>query len=78
MYMIYWTVTETDARIHHAREFATDDLRAALHFMESLRMQQRTGEAIAFITMCSENPDAVGPAGATDPGADYQWKKRRP
>lgn len=77
MYMIYWTVMETDTRTHHAREFAEDDLRSALQFMESLRAQQRAGESVGFITMCSENPNAVGPAGVADPAPDYQWKKRR-
>lgn len=77
MYMIYWTTTAPEARSHHAQEFTGDDLRAALQFMESLRNRQRAGEALGFITMCAENPNAVGPAGAADPHADYQWKKRR-
>lgn len=78
MYMVYWTVMETDARTHHAKEFASNDMRSALHFLEQLRTQQRAGETIGFITMCSENPNAVGHPGAAEPSPDYQWKKRRP
>jgi hypothetical protein len=45
--------------------------------MEALRARQRAGEALRFITMCSEHPDAVGHPGVDVTGPDYNWKKRR-
>lgn len=78
MYMVYWSVGGGGATTARAQEFSSDEMGAAMHFMEALRIRQRAGEAIRFISMCSENPDAVGLAGVAEPGADYQWKKRRP
>jgi len=75
MYMVYWT--EAGAPCAHGREFATDQMSAALHFMESLRARQRAGEHIRFVTMASEHPQAVGHPGAADPAPGYDWKKRR-
>ena len=49
----------------------------AMKWMEELRTRQRAGEGVCFVTMSSENPDAVGPPGVADPAADYNWKKRR-
>lgn len=76
MYMVYWSV-EADGLAAHAKAFASGDMGAAMHFMEQLRIRQRAGEAIRFVTMCSENPHVVGHAGVADPAADYNWKKRR-
>lgn len=73
MYMVYWT-TDDGA---HGRSFASDDMTAALKFMEELRTRQREGEPLCFITMSSENPNSVGHPGAADPSPDYNWKKRR-
>lgn len=77
MYMVYWT--EMSGSDHMARQalFTSDDLRAALQFMEELRLRQRAGDAVSFIVLSSENPDSVGPAGAADPASDYKWLKRR-
>lgn len=50
---------------------------AAMKFMEGLRMRQRAGEAVCFVTMSSENPDSVGHPGVADPSPGYNWKKRR-
>ncbi len=77
MYMVYWTVIDDDIKTTHAREFASSEMGAAMHWMEQLRIKQRAGEAIRFITMCSENPHSIGPAGVAEVGSDYQWKKRR-
>lgn len=78
MYLIYWSVTEKEELIPRSREFASTQMKEALDFMEGLRKKQREGEALRFITMCSENPNVVGPAGVAEPNADYNWKKRRP
>lgn len=77
MYMVYWTVVEDDASVAHGRSFDSDDMAAALKFMEELRAQQRGGERLCFVTMASENPQSVGLPGVADPSPDYNWKKRR-
>lgn len=77
MYMVYWVSADNGVQLPQAREFASSEMAAALHFMEQLRLRQRAGEAIGFVTMCSENPYVVGSAGVAETGADYQWKKRR-
>lgn len=77
MYMVYWTEYNADGGLTQAQPFESSQMGAALHFMEQLRIRQRAGEAIRFVTMCSENPNAVGHAGVADPSPDYNWKKRR-
>ena len=77
MYMVYWTEYDQDGALTQAKPFESSQMGAALHFMEQLRIRQRAGEAIRFVTMCSENPHVVGHAGVADPAADYNWKKRR-
>lgn len=78
MYMIYWSETVNGAWVPHAQSFPSDALAEALRFAESQRQRQRAGEAVAFVTLCSENPDSVGPPGVADPPPDYSWRKRRP
>ncbi len=77
MYMVYWMHVDSDKALPQSRDFASDDMSAALKFMEELRARQRAGEGICFVTMCSENPHSVGHPGAADPHPDYNWKKRR-
>jgi hypothetical protein len=77
MYMVYWTTTDEDKSVAHGRSFASEEMSAALKFMEELRTRQREGERLCFVTMSSENPDSVGPPGVADPSPDYNWKKRR-
>lgn len=77
MYMVYWTLKDDGVRTAHAKGFDSGDMVAAMDFMETLRFRQRAGEGVCFITMSSENPDSVGPAGVAETGSDYQWKKRR-
>ena len=77
MYMVYWTEVYDNLRTPGQELFASDDLRAALQFMEELRLRQRAGEPVSFIVMASENPDSVGHAGAADALPDYKWLKRR-
>lgn len=77
MYMVYWTEVEDERSLAHGRAFASEEMRAALQFMEELRVRQRNGEAIGFVVMSSENPNAVGHPGVAEPAADYNWKKRR-
>ncbi|MDO8298381.1 hypothetical protein [Lacisediminimonas sp.] len=83
MYVVYWiepvapASSLTDLGAPSARSFGGDRMKDALDFMESLRSRQRLGEPVGFVTMCSENPQSVGPAGAADPSPDYHWTKRR-
>ena len=77
MYMVYWTELANELQRPAQALFPTNDLRAALGFMEELRQRQRSGEAVSFIVLASENPDCVGQAGAADPAAYYKWMKRR-
>lgn len=77
MYMVYWSLLEDGKMISCSREFASDRMKETLAFVEELRARQRRGEPVRFVTMCSENPDVVGPAGVAEPSADYNWKKRR-
>ncbi|WP_334189009.1 hypothetical protein [Noviherbaspirillum sp.] len=79
MFMVYWTegsIGEGEAPAF-SRGFSSEDMSGALRFMEELRARQRSGEAISFVTMSSENPQSVGHPGVADPAADYNWKKRR-
>lgn len=78
MYMVYWTQFETGEEVACAQKFDSNAMTAALRFMEELRHKQRSGTALGFITMCSENPDSVGHPGVAETGPDYHWKKRRP
>lgn len=77
MYMVYWTEVGDATNSAHGRAFESEDMLAAMTFMEQLRVRQRSGEAVCFITMSSENPNSVGPSGVSGPPADYNWKKRR-
>lgn len=77
MFVVYWLESEGQEPVPGFQTFGKDSMSEALKFMESLRERQRSGGNIAFITMCSENPHAVGKAGAADPGPDYNWTKRR-
>jgi hypothetical protein len=78
MFVVYWLDGEEAEPQPGCQTFGAEEMSAALKFMEELREQQRKGlRNIAFITMCSENPNAVGKAGAADPDADYNWTKRR-
>jgi hypothetical protein len=77
MYMVYWTEYDDDHAVAHGRSFSSEEMGAALKFMEELRTRHREGERIGFVAMSSENPDSVGHPGVADPSPDYNWKKRR-
>ncbi|NEX63564.1 hypothetical protein [Noviherbaspirillum galbum] len=81
MYMVYWTEYDDGGEgghaVAHGRSFGSEEMGAALKFMEELRARQRDGERICFVAMSSENPDSVGKPGVADPSPDYDWKKRR-
>ncbi|GAB5095840.1 hypothetical protein [Caballeronia sp. HLA56] len=79
MFVVYWlsgTLNEATPHAEH-RRFDPTALADALQYAEALRRRQAQGEDIAFVTLCSENPQSVGKAGVADPPADYAWKKRR-
>ena len=78
MFVVYWMEGHSDDRRPQCRLFDKDSMAQALSFMEALRAAQRSGEKdYGFITMSSENPDAVGKTGAADPAGSYGWTKRR-
>lgn len=77
MFMVYWTVVEGERCIPHATAFQATDMLGAMALMEQLRVRQRAGEAIRFVTMSSENPDSVGHPGVDVTGPEYSWTKRR-
>ena len=77
MYMVYWSTIENGASVAHATPFDTSEMVAAMKYMEALRMRQRAGDSVRFITMCSEHPDVVGHPGVDVTGPGYDWKKRR-
>ena len=78
MYMVYWSEAHATGLTPHAQSFPRDAMRDALRLTEALRQRQHAGEPVSFVTLCSENPNSVGRAGAADPPPDYDWKKRRP
>ncbi len=71
MFMVYWIEGDGDESAVRGHAFPNDQMSAALAFMEQLRAQQRAGEPLGFITMCSENPDSVRHPGVADPAPDY-------
>ncbi len=78
MFVVYWMENRDAAPAPACKLFGKMEMGDALAFMEALRGLQRSGEReVAFITMASENPDAVGLAGAADPASSYAWTKRR-
>jgi len=79
MFVVYWLEAgQSSTSTAHFERFADDQMTQALAFTETLRRKQAAGEDVGFVTLCSENPRSVGKAGASDPPADYAWKKRRP
>ncbi|GAB7525129.1 hypothetical protein [Paraburkholderia sp. 2C] len=89
MFVVYWLeglegldaldALDGDARHGpaHFERFGDSGLTQALAFAEALRKRQAMGEDVGFVSLCSENPNSVGKAGAAEPPADYAWKKRR-
>lgn len=77
MFMVYWTLVNKEEKTPCSKEFDSAQMTEAMKFAESLRAEQREGKPIRFITLCSENPNAVGEAGVADAKPDYNWKKRR-
>jgi len=73
VYTVFWT----ESGAPRAEAFGSDALREALACAESLRRRRRSGEAIAFVTLASEDPHSVGQSGVADPEPGYAWVKRR-
>jgi hypothetical protein len=74
MHRVFWM----DGATPRSRGFDSDALSEALAFAESLRARRRAGEALAFVTIATEDPAHVGQGGVADPAPDYDWIKRRP
>ena len=69
---------------NHSVTFDSSDMDSALILMNELRQCRKSGQAISFIGMVSENPDLVGESGVDEvsngmcpDGEPYTWKKRR-
>lgn len=77
MFMVYWTVVDGSENVPHAQAFPSSDMRQALELMEQLRVRQRAGEEVRFVTMSSENPESIGNPGVDTTGPGYKWTKRR-
>ena len=81
MIVVFWL---EDAQ-PQARSFPADALSPALKFSEELRArlfpherrERRGGEPISHVAIQSELPQSVGPAGVSDPAADYAHYTRR-
>jgi len=73
MIVVFWL---HDAQ-PQARSFPPDALAPALKFSEDLRARRRAGEPLSHVAIQSELPQSVGPAGVSDPAADYAHYKRR-
>ena len=77
MFVVYWLEQGGADGTARFEKFGDDALTQALAFAEALRKQQAAGEEVAFVSLCSENPQSVGKPGAADAAADYAWKKSR-
>lgn len=77
MIVVFWMEYPQGAGEPRARGFDADALGEALRFAEALRARRKAGEAISHVSIQSELPEAVGPAGVADPPRDYAHYKRR-
>jgi hypothetical protein len=77
MFVVYWLEANASDGLARFERFDATALAEALRFAETLRKRQGDGDDVAFVTLCSENPQSVGKAGAADPPEGYDWKKRR-
>lgn len=79
MIVVFWLEADAAAGMPQPRHqaFPADALGEALRFAEQLRARRASGEAISHVTIQSELPQAVGPAGVADPPKDYAHYKRR-
>jgi hypothetical protein len=76
--VVYWLESpEGGSLLSQHRTFGADQLREALQFSEALRLRRRAGERVSHVSLQSELPDSVGPAGVGDAPADYAHYKRR-
>ena len=77
MIVVYWLEHGAAAAQPRHATFAADQLAAALAHAESLRARRRAGEPISHVSIQSELPHVVGPAGVADAPAGYAHYKRR-
>jgi len=71
--VVYW-LSGTEPT---ARTFEETELLSSLKYMEELRVRQRAGEQVSYITSCCAFSDSVGHPGVDVTGPSYDWKKRR-
>ena len=78
VFMVFWMEgSDTGAMVPCSRAFGAGGLVDSLAFMETLRVRQRSGEAVRHVTMSSEMPENVGLRGVDVVGVGYSWTKRR-
>lgn len=77
MIVVFWLEYPQGEAAPQARSFAAGALAQALRFAEELRARRKAGEAISHVSLQSELPEAVGPAGVADAPGDYAHYKRR-
>ena len=78
MIAVFWLERDSRGALQAAHQaFAPEQLGDALRFAEALRARRRAGEAISHVSLQSELPESVGPAGVADPAKDYAHYKRR-
>jgi hypothetical protein len=75
--VVFWMEYPNGAGEPRANTFGADALAQALRFAEELRARRKAGEPISHVSIQSELPEAVGPAGVADPASDYAHYKRR-
>lgn len=78
MIVVYWLESPAQGSpLSQHRIFGADQLGEALRFSEALRQRRQAGEPVSHVSLQSELPQSVGPAGVADAPADYAHYKRR-
>lgn len=77
MIVVFWLEHGAGAASPQARSFETNALSEALKFAEELRALRKAGSPLSHVSIQSELPQSVGPAGVSDPAGDYAHYKRR-
>lgn len=73
MFCVYWIEDSNPKN----ELFEASEMSLALAKCEELRTQKLNGSNINFVTLASENPNAVGKQGVDKPSPDYSWTMRR-
>lgn len=78
MIVVFWLESPPGEQVRAAHQaFPPNELAGALKFAETLRARRAAGEPLSHVSIQSELPQSVGPAGVADPAKDYAHYKRR-